>query len=76
MRLSVNVAVKGGYITAGTELPADFELPSHLEAFVIDETTHKTPASPSADDDVIVEHERPRGSARHGHRKFKSSLRK
>jgi hypothetical protein len=62
VRLSVNVAVKGSYITAGTELPADFELPSHLEPFVIDETEESrrtlSPAAVEEDDRAVVKQRR------------------
>ena len=37
MKLSVNVVHGGKYVRAGDLLPADFVLPLHLEAFVIDE---------------------------------------
>ncbi len=37
MKLSVNVVHGGRYVRAGDDLPKDFVLPPHLEAFVIDE---------------------------------------
>ena len=36
MRLSVHLVTGGKYIRAGDPLPAGFELPPHLETFVID----------------------------------------
>jgi hypothetical protein len=39
MKLSVNLALAGRYVRAGDELPRDFELPSHLEAFVVNESS-------------------------------------
>jgi hypothetical protein len=80
MKLSVNVAVKGNYITAGTQLPADFELPDHLKPFVIDEDEDKSRRTPSPAADAPDEHggeTEARGSERQHSRKFKfSSLRK
>jgi hypothetical protein len=35
MRLSVHLVHQGRYIKAGDELPSDFVLPLHLEAFAI-----------------------------------------
>ena len=36
MKLSVHLVTGGKYIRAGDPLPAGFELPPHLETFVID----------------------------------------
>ena len=36
MKLSINLVHQGRYIKAGDPLPEGFELPPHLEAFVVD----------------------------------------
>jgi hypothetical protein len=55
MKLSVNVAVKGGYITAGSELPADFELPDHLKPFVVEEVEDDARRTLSPASDAMVD---------------------
>ena len=37
MKLSVHLVHQGRYVKAGDPLPADFDLPPHLEAFVVDD---------------------------------------
>ena len=42
MKLSVNLVTGGKYVRAGDELPSDFELPPHLDRFVVDEPPQQT----------------------------------
>ena len=51
MKLSINLVHQGTYVKAGDPLPEGFELPSHLEAFIIDDP----PQTSRATSHLVVE---------------------
>jgi hypothetical protein len=64
MKLSVHLVTGGKYIRAGDPLPPGFELPSHLEAFVVDPSQISRATSiPAGGDSVGMRGSEPARSA-------------